>query len=89
MGLGDNMTRRKNESKEEYNKRNVDKRDGYFGMYKGKHFLYKVKLPKAVVRVERHHVVYRDSDPNYGLIFCTSAYHRWTHSKAYERWLNE
>ncbi len=50
---------------------------GYTGCYKQKLFNYAVKLPKNAVR---HHVVYRDSNPNYGIIFCTRSYHAWIHS---------
>ena len=49
---------------------------GFKGGYKGKTFFYKVRLPKGAVR---HHVVYRDEDPNYGIIFCTKEHHAWLH----------
>jgi len=56
---------------------NFRKIRGYKGGYKGKTFYYKVKLPKGA---NRHHVVYRDSDPNYGIIFCTPEYHACIHN---------
>ena len=51
---------------------------GFVGMFKRKPFVYKVKLPKGAIR---HHVVYRDEDPNYGIIFCTRGYHNWVHKR--------
>ena len=63
------------------NPKNSPKRKGYRGTYKDKDFVYKVRLPKGAVR---HHVVYRDEDPNYGIIFCTQGYHNWEH-KSKER----
>lgn len=49
-----------------------EKLNGFRGSYKGKRFVYRVRLPEGAVR---HHLVYDDKDPDYGIIFCTPEYH--------------